>query len=565
MRYFPANQAHLTMLRSSLLAFVSLLFTCSLMAQDYSSAWKNITELQQKGKYRSALEATNGLYEVARRNGDDDTQLKALFHRAQYTQQLEEDGFEAMIDLLESSLSDSPAPAFRAVNHFVLGRAYSAYLVQAQGRGTAAQAELTGEQPLAEWPLERIANTATDHLLQALDLARENEVLLSDIPAIVQTGERLGYQMPTLYDVLVYQALDQLTANDGYLIGPAYAYRPAASTLFAPAQDFIEANFAAVDSSLLGRSLKIYQDLLAYHQKADRSAAFLHVNLKRLEWAFRQVADEEAYFERLQALLPLYRKNRDGGAILLKQVQLIQQFPSLGAAGEDDKPKARMLDMLKTIQAEYPKTEAAQLARFKEIDLLTPRLSLRTEEVLLPNQHALVFVSYRNAEQLYYRLYPSEFKLGYAEPQATKKILKGQAIQSARVSLGRNDDYNDHQTELALSPLQPGAYTLLVSSNPDFNVEQSPVAQKELVVSQLAALSIGGQETTKLQAVDRLTGTILPGLSAKLYRWNDDYRNRKLILLDEVTTDTKGQLTLPETPRNITVVTSSSKMSLRLR
>ncbi|MEL6357420.1 MAG: hypothetical protein AAFQ37_10870, partial [Bacteroidota bacterium] len=129
MRYHPKNTHQYPTMRYLFFALLSVFATSCLMSQSYDTDWKKVDDLQNKGKYRSALELVESIYERADQEKQTDQELKALFHRAAFTQQLEEDGLIAMIRLLQDELAQEKEEQL-GVRHYVLGRAYYAFAQQ---------------------------------------------------------------------------------------------------------------------------------------------------------------------------------------------------------------------------------------------------------------------------------------------------------------------------------------------------------------------------------------------------------------------------------------------------
>ncbi|NJO87420.1 MAG: hypothetical protein HC821_05500, partial [Lewinella sp.] len=278
------------------------------MAQDYPSAWKNIEQLQQKGQYRSALEATSRLYQSAQNEGKTDESLKALFYRAAFTQELEENGSEAAIELLKTELAASSKPLFQAVVHHALGRAYLSYAEQTAYKEQTATEILDPTLPLAEWPLLLTIRTGSQHLLTGLELAASLKTPLEAIPAIVSPGENLSLVLPTLYDLLVHNSLKLLNQGYAYLPEPTFVFRPEPKLLLLEPTAFVNQTFSAQDTSgLQYRSLLVYQQLLGQHPEPTNSA-YVYANLERLAWAYAQGASVEDYAAALTRLFSLAKK-----------------------------------------------------------------------------------------------------------------------------------------------------------------------------------------------------------------------------------------------------------------
>lgn len=561
MLYLPknnsiANQA--VFMRLLFLTLLTLFTTAQLMTQDFNADWQNIQKFQQEGKSRSALTAANELYEKAKAAGVKDQQLKALFYRGGFTRELAEDGQEALVDLLRTTIEGESDPTILAVVNYVLGKSYIDYAIS-YGYRNSGQTEVAAQedylsQPLAEWPQERLIRKGADHLLQALEYALAEDVALKDIPAIINEGEGLGYQRPTLFDLLVAEVLNSLNSSYGYITEPTYAFQPGAELLFQTADAFIQAEVATQDTTGHHyRSLRIYQQLLAKHRNfSDRQTTFVTANLNRLQWAQGIVNEPGLYVQRLRAFYQEYAGVANGGIILYQIGKMLEAYPELESEGDETLQRLhlkRALDIYETIVREYPNTQAAQNAQTSIRGIMGTRMYTQTEQTILPEQPFLVNVRYRNLDRLYYRVVPKDFDLNRAlSEKVTEKpasLLRKRATYSGQVRLAENDDFKEHSTELGLDGLAYGHYYLLVSGDPSFDTDKSEVSINYLEVSALGCINDRMNNEHIGWIVHRQDGAPVSGATVKVYAYENNYRNRKMELITTLLSDQEGKVKLP--------------------
>ncbi len=535
------------------------------MAQNFDTAWKEIEKLQNEGKYRSALEKSEVLYQLAADDGAVDQQLRALFHRVAFTQQLEEDGAAAALALLQKTLSEraeNPWPAFQAVNHYALGRMLLGQLENYNRRPSPTSSEAEDpELPIAEWSNERLVNTGSKHLLQALEVAKKAQTELKSIPAIVRYDKSTAFQAPTLHELLVYEVLSALNDGYAYLSEPVYAFRPTAQQLFAPAANFIGTQIDTRDTSGLHyRSMRIYQNLLASHP--TNSPTFIYANLQRLEWAFQQLRDEQAFYQALQSDQP-----KGGDARwMLRQVSLLQSYPSLGATKADgslDEEAKRLHlircrklanDLIQQFPNSYAANQAAQIIQQLEL----PNLQLQAEEVVVPNEPILLQLNYRNAEKFHYRL----VRLAYDLPERANRYnneeeeawTKLAPLHKGSLSLSKNDDLQSHTSEFNLKGLAPGRYGLLVSTHESFDDKKGSVASLSFVVSQMALVKYKKATQYTGLVLDRQVGSAVLGVKATFYKQTGSYDKPKWKSFGESSSNQSGYLDFQYDGYNTAVV-----------
>lgn len=527
------------------------------MAQDYAAEWQRLEKMQREGKYRSALEVAETIYQRAKNDDRTDQQLKALYHRLTYLQQLEDFNSQQPFDILRATLTEAEDPAFQALTEHVLGR----MLYQFAGNNSRSMSDRTTgvdekadwDKPLTEWSSETLYRTGTEYLLSAVEKARASKAKLSALPAIVKMGENLEARVPTLYDALVHTTLDELSTGYASLPEPIYAFTPGAELLLQPLDGFLRAKVKTEDKDGLNyRTFRLYQRLLSDQLSENRKAALVFANLKRLQWGHQLSGDDEAYNQALKDFYQMARDYPDAGSILLTRADLLQHNDALDTndrAGDERFNLVRTLALLEKITREYPDSEAAQSAASRILSIKTPSLRVMTEEFMLRDQPNLVGLSYQNVDKVYYKVINSLFRPSpnnrYIDPAEFKSMARKTARLEGQLDLVANDDYKNHVTEFILADLPSGQYDLLVSSDPSFDYKQGVVCHKKIAVTRLAILRLdNGESMNKGLVVDRVTGEAIGGVSVDLYQ-SYGYNNDDLGAPIKLQSDANGYVDFP--------------------
>lgn len=536
-------------MRNLLLALFMAL-TSLVMAQDYQSDYEKIDAFNDEGKFRSALEAADELFKKAERDGDEDDMLKALAHRAAYTYQLEEYSYDATLKLFIRELNDNIGrPVIAPVLHFLVGQGYYNYAQRNQYRlrnATAvAKDSLPGpDVPLEDWNLQQLKDAAEEHLLTALEQAARQRTELSTIPAVIQ-GDQAAYALrPTLFDLLAYNSLE-LLSNPLLTVGNAEPQNPEQYLVSAP--EFVKLDFSGLDPDAGStRRLKIHQDLLRYHLNGGigNRRAVLHTDLNRI-MAVRQ------WNPNLQALIGTYERMAlaYAGVPGHGQAQIaIAQFYNRTDNELGLLPKAKALAILDKIKDQDPLTQQSAKALRRRI--LQEQLNVTVQEVYAKNENLLFSVAYQNIERVYHRVIAME-DFEYLDPynqdeSKVKEYLKRKSLASRDFRLPENDDYNEHQTETWLPSLPAGRYTLITSTDKQFNREEGIVSFSSFQVSGMAVISHDAPEGNDFYSVqDRITGAARPRLTVTVYRSEDRRRGNSWERINTLTTDSDGRFTRP--------------------
>ena len=536
-----------TTMRILLLACL-LAVTQLVMAQDYAKDYAAIQAQAEEGKFRSALETAEALFQRAARAGDEDDMLKALAYRAAYTYQLEEDGHDATLRLLRTELAaNRNRPVVAPVLHFLVGKGYYTYAQQNAYRlrnATATERDSIppADAPLEDWNLQQLKDAAEEHLLTALERAGRQRTDLGSIPAVV-SGDEAGYALrPTLYDLLVYEALG-LLGSPLLTVGDVEPAEP--ERFLVPATDFVALDLSALDPEAGStRRLKIFQDLLRYHITAslkDRRA-LLHADHNRIAAVRQWVSDPEALRTTYERMYLAYAGVPGHGQAA---VELSELYVGSGDAfGPRPLAEAlRILDEIKDADPLVRRNVAAQRA-----SILRQQLNVQAREVYPAGENLLFLLSYRNVERVYHRVIRLEdFEAvdRYRGNAETMADYLGRPVVARRdFRLPENDDYADHTTETWLKSLPPGRYALLTSNDGDFDREKGIVAVTDFQVTGLAVINHGAQGEEFYTVTDRTTGAPRPGLKVTVYR-SQERRNDSWTRSTTLTTDTQGRFDRP--------------------
>lgn len=529
-----------------------LLFTTTIMSQNYQAEYDKIDAAMKDGLPQTALQAAESLYQLAVAAGDEDQLIKAMAYRATFVGQTEEDGLEATVKLLRQELAASQnRPAAAAVFNYMLGATY--YNFARGNRYTASKnTALTTDgaadesRPLAEWPLPQLTAAATDHLYRALTLARTARTQLLAVPAIVSATDspRLPEQ-PTLYDLLARASLSMLS-NPLLSVTDPEVSKP--EQFLGNAAAFVATPLTMDSASGVYRKLALYQELTNFHL-GPPSPALLSVDLERVDYIRQLGADTEPYLAALQRLQTTYRDVAGSQLLLVREAALYANAngPDLG-----DLPKARALAILDRITdtSAVVATPAEQLRR----QIRSKSLNVTTEAVYPRADNLHLSVRYRNVDRVYHRLYPvpssgpnEAFNSWNLDKDALAAIIARKPLAAVDFRLPANDDYDGHDTETWFPQQKAGQYYLITSSDASFDTKKGIVAITDFQVSDLAVTRHEDEDNIAFEVVDRTTGAARPGLSVEAQTYN---RQNKWVTLSKATTDDRGRVSIPTTDGN---------------
>lgn len=534
-----------------LLLALMLALTTGLMSQDYKVEYDKIEAAQKDGKPRTALMAAEELFAKAARANDEDQMVKALAWRAAFTGQVEEDGRDATIKLLQQELAENKGREIvTPVLHFMLGSTYYSYAQQNSWRLRNATATTNDslpadERPLADWNLQNLADAADQHLFKALELAEDSRTELSAITAIVTGDKERFVEQPTLYDLLAREAFTMLGSP---LLSVGDPEAPNPEQYLGSAAAFVQLPLGMDPSTGTYRKLKILQSLTNFHLGLP-TPALLDVTVMRLQYIRQLGVSDTAYAAALSRMHETFVTTPGGGYLLVLEAGVYAN----GSTGElGDRPKAealRVLDQIKDKTA-LVSNQAESLRR----QIMKKTLQTQVQTAYGKADNILISVNYRNTERVYHRLYaapklePSDdFSRWNLKEEALKKLLAKRPLERADFRLSENDDYENHETETWLKQMPAGRYYLVSSDNKDFDQKKGTVAITDFQVSDLAVMRYDDNNQYFFEVVDRTTGAPRAGVTVELQRGN---RRDTYTTFRTVTTGSDGRFDNPNIDRS---------------
>ncbi len=553
---------------TTLLGFQNTRQIKTMTKQDpYEAEWKTIDSLENEGLPRSALEKVNTLYERARKDNEPAQIVKAIIYRNKYQSQLEERGLAQVIQRMVEEAETAGFPV-QPILYSLTGELYQRYADQNYWR-LADRTSTVGSLPedLETWSLGQLLREASRYYLRSVENEKTVEVPVTDFDAITYSSkgpDNTDELRPTLYDFLVYRALEHFSNERSYLTQPAYRFQVDQEEAFAPAEEFVKVEWNTRDTlSYKYRALELYQDLIGRHLKDDLEAALLEADLSRLNFVRQNSIlsqKDELYLKALEAL-----EERFSGQPLVAEVwhamaSLYVEQGNTYVPGEAEEHKWKLkaaLDICNNALEKYPETYGARRCGELRSQLLRRTLEIKMEEVNLPGKPMLASVSYRNAEESFFRVIKVEekeqFSLENNRPEELfRKLAARRPLNAWSVKLPDDGDLQEHTTEVAAEGLPLGSYALLIADNAEFSFTEQAVGYLFITVSELSYFNRRSPEGgIEFLTLHRETGMPLEGVLAEFFtnRYNQEQRRQERVKIGQSKSDKDGFI-LPEVPEN---------------
>ncbi len=509
----------------------------------YKEAWVRVNKLLLDGLPKSAEKVVDSIYEDARHNNRRLYAIKAQLYLLQIHHETSEKSDSVSIAESESFAAMSPFP-YNAIWKNIEAQMYWNYYAENRYE-ILERSKLNKPGPDFEfWDAATFFDKISSLYMESLrDTALLKSINITDFNLILYKGKNTATLRTNLFDLLAFRALEYFTDDEKDIVKPAEQFVINDDAYFGDASAFVRLNINATDHSPQWFSLQLYQQILRLHKDDAGKSALIDADLQRLEYVYRYTTlanKEEHYIAALWRIVKKYPDDSCSSMALYKIADLLygghESYDTYNAEDrvkDDKRDLRRVIAILDSVITRYPSSQGSVCASQLKNSISSKQLTIRCEEVILPDEYAKLFVFYKNLPHAWLRIYPvyfgDEHYNEYGYPTEDKAWLYRTPVQAFELDLPGTEDFKSHSTEIKLDPLPPGKYMVTVADQEAFSIGE--VTQVNAHTSFTASSLSMVRKTTAYDTVigyvlNRKTG--LPVPDAKVaYRQMD----KKLISL----------------------------------
>ena len=554
-----------------LLTLALLLCTTLLSAQTKSiTEWQEIDTLIAQGHYTSAYERSEELLRKAKRKGDSQAMLKAVYKGRIAAAGYQEEHIEASVKAYQDII-----PTLRGVDksiaYTLLSVALDDYKNRYQWRNE--QAKLTKElspltitallratiDDLTMWSAERFADAK--RLCYEAALAEEKALKATkagDYDLLVK-GDTLGLRLrPTLYDVVMHAIIpSNIYLSNAKIKNLLYSHR---NQLYGTAEEFISLQLPSDTLSYELWQLGKLQELTRYHAKNTDAAVRAHIDHRRMKamGGIQHYSDtevlQEAYIEGLERIAESYSNAPTEQAMFLFKLAdyhkpTIYEHSEKEAVEQELKKAAKMEQYLKHIRQVAPKSEWAKTGEALYKRATHPYLKLESHKNLLPGRESSVTITLRNAGSIAYRIVPR-----HADETTDnfnfKEVIKRKTVGkiSPIILPEYPNPYIYKEVELPLPALDAGDYFVIASNNGKQDEDTKRTSFTAISVSNLKLSMMANDAEGEYigMVIDATTGKAVTDCEVVLMEKTD----KQTHFVEDYGIDAKGYFTVPSPTGN---------------
>jgi TonB-dependent SusC/RagA subfamily outer membrane receptor len=522
-----------TLLLTTFLLFPHFLLFSQNTLDYYTSHWSEVYKLELKKLPKSALEITDSIYTTAKSEQNYPQIVKALIYKAKFTAAISENHELLIVKSFTNEIAYSNGPLKNILEN-LLAKIYRQYYQSNRWKfyQRSRTEEKINENDFRTWDLNTLFNEIHIHFQRSLENDQMlRKIELKEIEDILVEQHGSKQYRPTLFDLIAHNALKFYSTPENGLIVPANRFEIRDPRYFRDIKD-LEIPPPTESISLQYNALKIYQELIRFHEANHETSALIVTELERLEFvkANGVMDDVELLYKR--ALEGLKTKNRDHPASTLIDYALANLFYDQGLRYQYDRDqenqfkKREALELCRKAIRDFPESTGAVQCQHLADKILNPALSLTSESFIPIDHPSRILVKYANVDVLAFSVYKisqdrkEKFVDLRNDTLRLSFIRELPEVSQWNFKLKNLDDYQEHTTETILQALPQGQY-LIVAHVAD---DQLTYGYCFLQVTNLVLIENSMDGFTRYQVVDRNNGTPIEGAHVRLvdtYKRND--------------------------------------------
>ncbi|MEH6536428.1 MAG: alpha-2-macroglobulin family protein [Psychroserpens sp.] len=529
--------------------------------EDFSELWKEVSDFENEGLPKSALEIVKSIEKKAKASNNNPQEIKTLLYRSKYALVLEEDAQFNVINDFKEAILKSNIPTKNVLQN-MLANLYWQYFNQNRWKfyNRTKTGEKVDEIDFRTWDLETLFEEIHTNYQQSL----ENGLILQltrldDFESIIISQIDSKIYRPTLFDLLSHNALQFYKTNENNITKPAYKFEIDNPKLLNSSASFVTMRLKSKDStSLQLQALNIYQDLIKLHLKDTSPQALVDVDIERLKFVY-----QNAIFENKEALLlkalkvesQQWKADKEDVAALydfeIAQIYLRQGQGYQPKTNEDNRWKLKeALDICNAVSDNYPKSKGAEKCRALKQQILAPSLQITIENNVSINSNGLALIGYKNLVEMDFKIAKvdnyqiSTLRAYIGNITEELKMLNGlKALKNWTSTLKNESDYQQHNTEITIPKLNNGRYVIFGKVSNGSNT----YAFKEFQITDIAYVQKEHNGDVIYQIINRSNGNPIANANVKfsyIINYNDDYKS------DTYKTDENGEFIIQKAKFN---------------
>lgn len=534
--------------------FIFLFFTSISNGQkNYEDLWYTAEQYELQLLPKSSLKIVDSIYKLAKSSNNKAQVIKTLFYKSKFKLILEEDAQLKVVNEFKTTINNSNGIT-KSILQNILADTYWSYYTRNryQFYNRTKTNKKVDSVDFRTWDLNTIFKEI--HQLYQSSLARKEVLQQTDIrtyKALLKLEKNSEKYRPTLYDLLTHNALTFYKTSETSITKPSYQFEINDTLHYSESLKFSKINFTSKDSlSLHLNALKIYQDLINFHQQSRNLKALGVVDLERLNFIHEHSVlknKEELFMSALKKAARFYTTEDVSGLFEFEIARIYHQQANDFLNDKNEAHHFRnkeALNICSKVIKKFPKSIATEKCKILVEKIKKKSIQITTEAIVPIDKHSRSLIRYKNLNHLYFSIYQiTKEQYLNSESRTTKEeinfIKKLKKVTSWDAPLKNVNDYLNHTTEIVLPKLNQGTYLIVASQKPKLN-KDNIYGTSKIQATNIAIVENNGGKNNSYQILDRITGKPLQRAFVNISAKNSRSKN---VFQKTLTTNSKGFVT----------------------
>ncbi|MGM0607168.1 MAG: alpha-2-macroglobulin family protein [Candidatus Muiribacteriota bacterium] len=524
--------------------------------EEIEELMKEVKKAQEDGLPRTAKKKLDKIVSLALEGEDYNYYLKAVVQKIMFESIIQGNKPAVKVNMLKDEIEKADErlePVLKAILARWYWHFFSSSRWRFQQRSETASID---DEDIMTWDLNKIINEIDNLYKDILD----KEEILSQIKTsffkeFLHTDKTQINLRPTLYDFLVWEAINFYSQAEQHIVKPVDAYEiNFDSDVSKTTDEFLKYEAQTTDfDSPKYKVVSLYQKLIKLHKNKNNYPALADTELNRIIYVKNngfgdKKLKSETTLIRLKETLQISDDENVDAAILYNIAKTYYDI--------DDRVKA--LEYAVRGYELYPETNGGESCKNLSEQILARRVNIKGQRLYSTKEKRNLEVEYKNVSKLYFRIYEDEWDTflkqdntnPYREDRERLNSLLKQGYgspgyyKSWSSDVEETPDYKEKTQTVTLPEIEPGFYRIFSSFDGDFS-DLSKLSYSWFWVSDLGVVTRPAENKITGFILDNYKGTPLKNIAVTLYGYkNRRYREYKNVLTDkdgyfEVSTDTR--------------------------
>ncbi|MDA3880399.1 MAG: MG2 domain-containing protein [Prolixibacteraceae bacterium] len=477
------------------IAVLLLFLQCKGQSAGFDKQFTTADSLSSEGLPRQALGIYESIYKQAKAERNQEVLVRAIVERSRSVYQIEEEPLVKLIGQLLSDVEEIDEPA-RQIVHSQIAELYWEYFSRNRWRILKRTAvEDSEEQDMRKWDISRLAGEMLLQINLSLKNAEKLQITpVDDFSSLLRGDSTLRNLRSTLYDQLVFRALEIIKNPHLGIDKPVEAFHLNDEQYFNPATEFVKIKITTTDTlSLRYQCISLYQNITAFRLNQNNNEALADLELNRISYVSSnsQHPQKDSLTIRFYDRLISHTKHGEAKAEVMYRKALYLHKMRITS---DKNNLDEAVELCRKVIADYPGSKVAGLCANIIKSIETPELLLYSEYSELPGKPFRVLVRWKNIDSVQFSMYKisaedaSNYMNQYWYKEGDFEHLP--VVKTWMQHLPDVAGYDEHSVEVPVDGAPKGFYLLVAS----YNNNADSVSINRASVMQFTSLSLMNRE-----------------------------------------------------------------------